>query len=143
MNVTDSGVALLHPEMREVPKYRHYIRERFILEQLVAIPFQQENEVAEKISYEPMWTFETSDGNPLPPIWEGCKLVIDSVLAATGKESLGPKYIDPEKDQPEEHKLKRIKELETSLFGNETNTTDALAHNQAVVVPHNYNKTIH
>ncbi len=135
---TDTGIQLLHPEVRELPKYRQWIQNKWVLERLTAVPEINQEELTNKISYEPIYVFERNDGTGLPYKWEAAKFVIDGIMAAMGKYSLGPKYVDPDIDNPKEKKLERIKKLEDDLFGNETSTGDALAHNQAIVVPNNY-----
>jgi hypothetical protein len=138
VNETDEGLILLTPIVKEVPKYRSYIKERYILERLVIIPDLQQRELPTmKLSYEPMWTFEDARGNYLPPRLDASKLIIDTVYAAQGKESLA-KYIDPDKDNPVEKKAERVGKLEEELFGNETVISDALAHGMGIVVPQSY-----
>ena len=137
---TDSGLQLLVPEVRELPKYRQWIHNKYVLERLTIVPDVNRDELLEKLSYEPLWVFEDRHGNPLPPKWEAAKLVVDEVMALTGKESMGPKYIDEEIKNPKEARMKRINKLEEELFGNESPVGDALAHKQAVVVPDSYKK---
>jgi len=125
-------------EWREVPKYRQWIQNKFVLEQLTAIPEINKDELGNKISYEPIWVFEDANGNALPAKWEAAKLVIDSLYAAMHNESLGPKYVDPMINMTPEVREEELARLQTELFGNETDIGDALAHKQAIVVPHNY-----
>lgn len=133
VNVVDSGLFLTEPVVREVPKYRHYIRERYILEYLSIVPeFQKSDLPSTKVSYEPIWTFVDGDGNYLPPTLVASKFIIDAVNAARGKKSLA-KYKE-EGLEPEAQAM-RVQELQNELFGNETPVTDALAHGQGVVVP--------
>lgn len=136
MNVTNEGFHLLIPEVREVPKYRQWIKERYVLERLTVIPEVNENELpTEKLSYEPIWVFETQRGVYLPPRLDAAKIVIDTVYAAMGKSSLA-KYKETN-EAPEEKDI-RLGKLQDELFGNETEVGDALAHNQAIIVPSNY-----
>ena len=135
---TDSGLQLLHPEVRELPKYRQWIKEKYVLERLVLVPDVNLSELpSERMSYEPLWVFEDRHGNYLPPRFDAAKVVVDTVYAALGKESLA-KYKDEENTL--EGREKNIKNIEEELFGNESNVSDALAHNQAVTVPTNYQK---
>lgn len=135
---TEAGLELLNPEVREMPKYRQWANDRYILEHLCTIGDNPELSV-EKISYEPLFVFQDKDGFPLPPMWNACKMVVDTVKAATGNgPSLRAKYTDPYKDQPREQVEKEITQLQEDLFGNETDVTDALAHGEGVVVPSNY-----
>jgi len=141
VTTTDNGIVLLQPVVKEFPKYRHYIREKYILERLVLIPESQQNELpVTKLSYEPIWTFMDAYGNYLPPSLPAAKFVIDSLYAAMGKKSLAS-YKDPDVDQPKERHLARVEKLESELFGNETSTGDALAYGTGIVVPRNYDTT--
>lgn len=132
---TETGVFLLTPRILEFKKYP-YIKERFILERLVLVPeFQQKELCGVKKSYEPLFTFENRKGEFLPPKWEVCEIVIDSVLAVQGKSSLA-KYLD----NPDPERADEIKGIYEELFGNETDVTDALAYKEGVTVPSNYTK---
>lgn len=142
-NYSKEGLELITPVVMELRKYP-YIKDRYILERLVLVPeFQQSELPISKVSYEPMWTFEDKHGNPLPPKWEPIKLVIDTIYLALGKEVSGyPKYRDPDSGKtPKEliaDEQERIKKLQEDLFGNETDTGDALAWKEGISVPHNY-----
>jgi hypothetical protein len=142
MYTTDEGLQLLSPEVRLVPKYRQWIHERYVLERLVVVPDVNANELpTQKLSYEPMWVFETQLGRYLPPRLDACKIVVDTVYSAMGKSNLA-KYKDPDSKQEEaleNHKVK-IDKLVGDMFGNETEVGDALAHKEAIVVPRNYEK---
>lgn len=139
-NYTDSGIALLHPEVRLLPKYKQWIQNKYILERLTVVPEINRSELTEKISYEPIYVFEDKHSNPLPPKWEACKFVIDTLNAAvSGDGSLKVKYVDPMISDPE-HVQKRIENLQEELFGNETEVTDALKYREGVMVPSNYKK---
>jgi hypothetical protein len=131
-------------EVRYVPKYRQWIKEKYVLERLVVIPEVSQGDLpATKLSYEPIYPFETNSGKYLPPRLDACQFVIDTVLAAQGKSSLA-KYKDPVSGLSTEDYLemkgKEIDTLQEELFGNETNTGDALAHGEAIIVPRNYTK---
>ena len=134
---TDTGIFLLTPEVRELPKYT-WILHKYLLERLVPIPDISKGDLpGRNLSYEPMFTFEDRRGNYLPPRLDVAKIVIDSVYAAQGKTSLA-KYNDPEINP--ETKLKRVTEIQDYLFGEESDVTDAMAHGEAIVVPQNYTK---
>jgi hypothetical protein len=98
---------------------------------------------ATKMSYEPMYPFQSDSGNYMPPTLLGCKFIIDNVLAAQGKGQV-KKYLEKEanmsKEDWYESKNAEIQALQDELFGNETDTGDALAHGEAIVVPRNYQK---
>lgn len=132
-----NGILLLVPEWREVHKYG-WIKHKYVLERLVAVPEINTKQLTTKTSYEPMWTFEDKFGNALPPKWEACELVVNTMLAATGQKSMRAKYIDPMIEHPVEERRNRINKLQDDLFGNETEVGDALAHKQAIIVPRNY-----
>lgn len=142
---TDSGIYLRTvEEVRYVPKYKQWIKDKYVLERLVVIPEANIAELpAAKISYEPMYTFETESGKYLPPRIDACQFVINTVLAAQGKGSLA-KYKDPLSGVTKEEMLaiknQEIDTLQEELFGNETDIGDALAHHEGVSVPHNYKK---
>lgn len=134
MDVTDEGLFLLHPEVREVPKYRQWIPEKWVLERLVVIPDMNSREIPEvKLSYEPMFPFQDNNENALPPKFEVCKFVIDSVYAAQGKQSLA-KYKEPTNQETLEIKRKRIDGLVEDIFGNETDISDHLSRQTGVVI---------
>jgi hypothetical protein len=131
-------------EVREVPKYKQWIHERYVLENLVLVPVVNEKDLpTQKMSYEPLWVFQTGSGQYLPPKFEAAKLIIDTVYASMGKSSIA-KYKDPDAgltiQECHERKVKEIDNLQKELFGNETLVGDALAHKQAVIVPRNYKK---
>src|SRR5260221_14756711 len=89
---TDEGFQLLQPEVRLLPKYKQHIREKYILERLVPVPEGVETDLVEKVSYEPAWVFQDKNGNYLPPFFEGCKLIIESLLTAIGRKDTFTKY---------------------------------------------------
>lgn len=135
----DSGIELLYPEVREVKKYP-YMKDLYVLERLVVIPDINKAELpAYKMSYEPVWAYCDQDRQPVPPIWDATKFVIDTLYAALGKKSLR-KYVEDEKDTTQEGREQKISELQAELFGNENDTTDAMAYGEAIVVPHTYKK---
>ena len=135
---TKEGLELLRPVMKELPKYP-YIRHRFILERLVSVPMTDMAEMISTISYEPMWTFESKIGEPLPPKWEAIKHIIDVIYTAIGKHNSTAKYQDPDASKTTkeiiEEESARIDQITRDLFGNETDVTDALGLKEAVVVP--------
>jgi hypothetical protein len=132
MAFTDFGIELIHPEVREVKKYP-YLKDLYVLERLVVVPDINQHELpSQKLSYEPIWAYRDVNNNPLPPIWDVTKLIVDTLYAALGKKSLR-NYIEPE-----EGKEDRIKKIQEELFGNETDVSDALAYKTGVVVPNTY-----
>lgn len=142
MTHTDEGLELLYPEVRLVPKYRQWIKERYVLENLTIVPHESQEELPmSKYSYEPIWIFETQAGVYLPPKYEASKIIINNIYAVKGKAPI-PRYKDPDSNPEEarENEKKRLDGLVYDLFGNETTTGDALAHGEAIVVPGNYER---
>jgi len=134
VSYTDSGIQLLFPEVRKVKKYP-YIRHLYVLERLVLVPEDDRNELAGlKKSYEPIWTYCDGERNPVPPIWTATKFVVDTLYAALGKTSMA-NYVE---DTSQEEQERRIAKLHDELFGNETETTDALRYREGIVVPSSY-----
>lgn len=104
-------------EVREVRKY-NYIKERYILEQLVLVPnINQEELLGAKISYEWAWTFEDRNGNYLPPRIDACRFVIAMIQNAKGRPKELARYVD-NTDDPEV-KQKRIDKIIEELHGDE------------------------
>lgn len=132
---TDSGIALVIPEVRELPKYRQWIQNKYVLERLTIIPEINSDELpAEKISYEPIYVFENGKGDALPPKSVVAKYIIDCLYAAQGKNSLA-KYIE------DEDREKKVQEIQDYIFSDESEISDALSRQEGIVVPSNYNNT--
>lgn len=124
---TKDGFELLTPIVEEIPKYQH-IKDRYVLEQLSIVPDGVESDLTERLTYEPLWTFEDRHGKYLPPRIDVCKLIIEQIYVNMGV--MPRKYTeDPEKE------AKELAKVEEYLFGDETEVTDALHWNQAVTVP--------
>ncbi len=153
---TDEGIKLLNPEVRYLPKYRQYIQARYILERLVLVPFANMNDLPTmKQSYEPLWVFQAGNGEALPPRIDACKLVIDTLLAATGKSPLAKaaELKNPEdpnapiksKEELYEHRKKEIDDLQNQLFGEESGLEGSTIKESgnAIIVPDNYSKSVH
>lgn len=131
---TKDGFLLLTPVFVRAPKYKQWIHQKYILENLVGVPEIHQDEITTKTSYEPLWVFEDKNGNPLPPAIWACKFVIDTVRAAIGKKSMA-KYVDEEAKNPEEEREKRINKLTEELFGDESNLMGRTVTGEAVIVP--------
>lgn len=135
----DGGIKLLYPQLREVKKYP-YLKDLYVLERLVIVPDVNSKEMlGKKLSYEPLWPYADKNNQPLPPIWGATKFVIDTMYAALGKKSLR-KYVEDEKNTSPEGRELRITELQQEIFGNDTQTSDALRYKEGVVVPSSYKK---
>lgn len=141
---TDSGIKLLYPEIRLLPKYKQFIQNSYILERRVLVPEQNITELAGlKKSYEPLWVFRADNGDPIPPTIAGCKMIIDTVYAAIGKKNLS-KYKDPfEGLTPQESyelNKQRLNTIYNELFGDES-SLGGETHNasgSAIIMPGNY-----
>lgn len=144
---TPSGIYLRTvKEVRYVPKYSQWLPNVYVLERLVAIPLSNVPELpSTKMSYEPIYAFQTTSGQPLPPKFIACKFCIDCIYAAQGKSSL-VKYKDPyagiSQEDYHEMKVAEIDKIQEELFGNESYVGDALAHKEAIIVPRNYEKKV-
>jgi len=126
---TKDGFELLHPEVRLLPKYRHYIQGKYILERLVPID-QSNTDLTVLVGYEPCHVFMKANEDYIPPRLDMCCVVIDRLLSLAGRKVGVRKYNDPAADP--EYKDKMIKQMEMEIFGNETETTDALAYREGV-----------
>ena len=115
-NVTTEGLQLLTPEIREVPKYRHYIKNQYILEQLTEIPPTVETDLTTNLSYEPLWVFADKDGFPLPPQWKICKIIIDTVKDNIRK-AISPQKGGLREDNTVDGMREKEKLLSEALFG--------------------------
>lgn len=136
-NRTAEGFELLHPEVRELPKYKQYIHQKYILERLV--PVGPDSDLTEKTSYEPSYVFQDKNMNYLVPRFDVCCFIIESIYAAMDKTGTHARYRDV--NESSEIREQRLKEMEQTLFGNETEVGDALAYGSGVTVPEN--KLIH
>lgn len=130
MTHTDEGFELVHPAIRRVPKYKGWIKDRYILEGLKAIPIYQETDLVEQVSYEPVWTFEDKHGEFLPPKQAALFYILETLKANTENPGSGQvKYRDPEATPEEALQAKhdRVEKYVAELFGNESPVGDALA----------------
>lgn len=138
---TDEGFKLLHPEVRELPKYRQWIPHMWVLENLCVVPDMNNRELpAVKLSYEPLFPFHDMHGNPTQPTYEACEFVIQMINAAKGKSPIREK--DPEGETVEEQlamKRQRIDGLVQDIFGDETDVSDHLARQTGVVISNTNN----
>ena len=128
---TDEGFELLHPEVRLLPKYQQWVRDKYILERLV--PVTGETDLTTKISYEPCWVFQDAKGNYLPPIFDACKFIIESLYDQIGKAGLYAKYRDH--NVSKEERMIELQKVQDELFGNETDLVDNLHYGSGIVVP--------
>lgn len=127
MTHDDHAMELLEEEVRLVPKYQH-ITDRYILERQV--PVMGETDLVVPVSYEPAWTFEDRHGDYLPPRFDACEFIIETIYNQVKMGSTHKKYLDPL--QTPEQMNQKIIEMEKILFGNETRTGDSMAYKEAV-----------
>lgn len=132
MTHTDEGFELLHSEVREVPKYRSYIKDKYILERLVPVD-QNNTDLVVKLGYEPAHVFMDSKENYLPPRLDMCCVAIDALLKAAGQTVKVKKYNDPDIDP--EHRSRVVDNMMGDLFGNETDAMDAVHYKEGIVNP--------
>ncbi len=139
-NYTNEGFELIHPEVRELPKYKQWVQNKYILEKLVVVP--EVNDLTTKLSYEPLWVFETPDGNPVRPTWMGVKFIVQAVLNNIENAGNYKKYKDPDEGLKTKEQLEKkddeLKRLQEELFPNESDVGDALAYREGISVPSNY-----
>lgn len=128
---TREGFLLPQPEVRELPKYRQWANDKWILEKCAAVPEFVETDQVEPYSFEPLWVFDHIDSRAILPKWEAIELIIDEVHAAMGRPKVR-KYSSPDDQEAQE---KRINKIKDELFGNETDVTDALRMKEGIVVP--------
>lgn len=121
------GNELILPEVDLRPKYRQYIRHRYVLERLTVVI--GETDLLEKIPYEVVWTFQSKSGKYLPPWFEGCRFIIENILLNMAVKNYYVKYKDT---MSKEEYIRQIEKTEAELFGNETDVGDALAHGSGV-----------
>lgn len=125
---TKEGFELLEPTVVELPKYKQYIHQKYILEALT--PVEGESDLVEEVVYEPIWTFQDKNGNYLPPFYDGCKFLIEVRYASMGRSDVFDKYKD--ESISKEARMAEIERVEKELFGNETEVGDALAYGSGV-----------
>ena len=139
---TTSGIELLYPIVQELPKYP-WVAGRWMLENRVLVPEVSRIELGGITkSYECMYAFPTRDKQPIQPSFAACKFLADAVLAAKGKESLGPKYAHPLAGMKSEE-IKHAKKVEIDaimeeLFGDESFLMGRTITGEASAMPQQY-----
>ncbi len=138
---TPEGIFLREvTEVREAPKYRQWVHEKYILEGLTLIPEINQAELpVSRLSYELMWVFEDGAGGYLPPRFDACIFIIDTTRENQEGHSVA-KHKDPDSDpqQAIANREQRIKALQEELFGDATEIGDALSYKQGIIVPSSY-----
>lgn len=121
-------------EVREVPKYKQYIHNRYILERLLPVPSNDpEGAPVTKLTYEPLWVFEGSAGQPIPPTFEACKFIVDKVVDAMAKPGVHAQYKETNDDVRREDKAE-FDHIHEALFGSESSIADALHYGKGVFI---------
>ena|SRR5687768_1422223 len=133
---SDAGIELLHEEVRNLPKYRQWVKEKYVLERLVLIPDTSMPELpATRKSYEPLWVFRDEHDNALPPVWQAIEFIIATLYAALGKSNARlVKYVDDEVKNPNARE-ERVQAIQKELYSDETVVTDHLRFGTGVTVP--------
>ena len=135
---TKEGFELQQEEVRELRKYIYKDQQDlYVLERCLPVPEFVESKLVDKFSYEPVWFFKDANGNALPPALFAIEFIVDQINKQAAKV-VGRKYqsefdVDP-KDVREAQEA-RLEKIESELFGNETDVTDALSHKEGIVVP--------
>lgn len=126
------GFELTSPIIEYQKKYPLQL-DRFILEHLTPVDKISLAELTTKTSYEPLWTFEDENNNPLPPVWDVIELLIRQVqinMLAAGKRPI-EKAPYGFGNTAEECSF-RAGKLAKELYGNDTKIGDSLAMDTAV-----------
>lgn len=121
-------------EVREVPKYRQWVHNKYILERMLA-NVSHSGEMILKTTYEPVYVFENPENQP--PIWDAIKFIVELVYEQCAR-AVGIPYV--KYAEPEDAEEKRIKAIQDELYGDRTDVSDALAYKEGIVVPSNFGK---
>jgi len=126
---TREGFELLTPLVVELPKYKQWNNDRYVIEMIN--PIGNNPELAcNHINYEPFYTFENKAGEFLVPNWTAAKVIIDTMLEIAGVTAEAKYKLDNEEERRK--LIARVDEIETALYGNESKIGDALARDSAV-----------
>jgi hypothetical protein len=123
---------------REVPKYRQWMPNQYVLENLIPVP--ENSDIAAKASYEPIWGFADINGNPLPPKWEVIEIVLDQINKNIRENALGFKIPESELQTPEAIEA-RIKVMEEALFPDASRIGDSLALGEGISLTNTYKES--
>lgn len=138
VSATSEGIQLLNREVREVPKYKHYIRERYLLERLVECPIGCETDLTVNISYECIHNFSVMSDPERAALYPK-KIAMEFVIETLEENMRNPtKNYVREKDSNErvaEEDAKRLKDIMDAIYGDETDLGDALMTKNAVIKP--------
>jgi hypothetical protein len=133
---TDAGIELLFPEVRELPKYREFTKDRYILEHLVVVPDISKAELPSvTMSYEPIHTFWDGTGAYMAPAIAPCVFIAETVHAAMDEARRGNGSMARYKQTTEEAAKASIDEyndIYNGLYGAESGLGGAIVHKQGV-----------
>lgn len=122
--------------LREVTETRYvkrinYVKDRYILCNLQGVPIESQDElVGVKLSYEPIWTFETPKTEKyLPPTADACEFIINTIYSKLGRGGTKREtYVDPRAGMEAEDHIKaerrRVDEIILELFGEDSGITE-------------------
>lgn len=131
-------------EVREVKKYNQWIHFKYVLERLVIVPDTNIPELPmTKKSYEPIWVFQDKNENALPPKFNACKLIIDTVYAAQyGGAGLEKYKMDPmtTTEGTLAAQEKRVNSYIEELFGDQSSLEGTTKTGESIIVPNSYEK---
>lgn len=128
-------------EVRLVPKYRGYIKGKWVLEHLTPIEGELYEDIQTKLSYEPVWVFQNKTEERVYPTWKALNFLIKQILAKIYEPSNYAKYKEDESTIPTaEAWEKQVDEITEELFGDDTDVSDALHYGTGIVVPTSYEK---
>jgi hypothetical protein len=152
-NFTPEGLQLVHPKAQRVHKYIKYLHGFWVLERLLEVPLTNINagvlKLEQGLSYEPLYHFYDIDPNTgeykaKQPAWRPVQFLVDACLSNIKAGNTYLKYKHPKAGKNTKELIAaeqaELQEIEAYLAINETETGDALAHRQGIVVPRNYER---
>lgn len=133
---TDAGVQLLYPEVRELPKYRQFTKDRYILEHLVVVPTVSITELPSvTMSYEPIHTFWDGKGDYMTPAYAPCDFIANVVQASMDEARRGTgnlaKYTQ-NNEEVAQASIDEYNDIYNGLYGAESGLGGAIVHKQGV-----------
>lgn len=131
----DRGNELLQAEVRELPKYKQWLHNQWILERLMPVPDINMKELVTPLSYECLYAFEPG----IFPSWEALAFII-AVVNRKAAQVVGAEYTDPDiLTGPVTNDIeylawrqKQAKQVYEDLFGNESDISTQLEYGEAV-----------
>lgn len=120
-------------EVRNVPKYKQWIRNKYILERIM--PNMGNKEILTKLTYEPVQAFENPEN--APPSWDAIKFTVELVFKRA-KAAMGYAHKEPSFEEQQHLDKVRIDKIKNEIYGDTSDVADALAYREGIVVPRNY-----